>query len=290
MTGRLLPVVVIGVWLGAPCLASPATPEVAPAEDPLRGLGIEVAGEERAITALELAGLATIDETQLWRLVERPAPPFPFARAAALVEALDRTEAFARIEPRLRVAGSGELTLVVRVTEHPRLAAVDLRGIDETLASELLPVVLGTPAASQPPAPDPFASLASGALRPGILRGGLTAAITRLVARLFDSGSLMVGVRGTLSAGGSLGVEVDEGRIEEVRLVGPARRLWPAIQEALDLPPGRTFDRAELDDALRRVEGALPFLRPDGSPRPTRALPVVETASDGQGGTRFTVR
>jgi hypothetical protein len=291
MTGRLLLVVVISVWLGAPCLASDAAREAPPkGAHPLEGLGFEVGGETRAISGLEVVGLATIDEARLWAMVEKPATPFEFARAAALVEALDRSQAFARIEPRLRVGASGELTLVVRVTEHPRVEAVDVQGLDEAAVSELLPELLGTPVnPRESPAPAPFASLEAGTLRPGILRGGVAGAITRLVTKLFGSGSLMVGIQGTLSADGKLTVVVDEGRLEEVRLVGPAPRLWAAVQRALDLPPGRTFDQAELGDALKRVERALPFLRADAGPHPTRALPSVETSSDGDG-IRFVLR
>ncbi len=295
MTGRLLSVVAISVWLGgSPCLASDAARDSAPeVKDPLHDLGIEIGGEARAIAALEVVGLATIDDAQLWTMVEKPIPPFVFARAAALVEALDRSDAFARIEPRLRVTESGELTLVVRVTEHPRVTAVDLSGLEDVPASDLLPELLGMPIVPQdpaPPAPAVFARIEEGALRPGILRGGVATATTRLVKRLFVSGYLMVGVQGTLSADGRLTVEIDQGRLEEVQLVGAARRLWPAIQEALDLPPGRTFDQAELGDAVKRVERELPFLQPDSRPRPTRVLPAVETSADGHGGTHFTLR
>lgn len=291
MRGRLLSAIVVSLGLGVPCLAEDAARPAAGVEDPLRGLGIEVAGETRQIGALEVAGLTTLDEAQLWALVEKPAPPFAFAKAAALVEALERTRAFARIEPRLRVAATGELTLVVRLAEHPRVASVELRGLEEIPESGLLPELVGV--SVLPPEPRqsaPFASFEAGALRPGILHGGVAGAVARLVAKLFGSGYLMVDVQGTLSADGRLTLAVDEGRIEELRLVGPVRRLWPAIGEALGLPAGRVFHEAELDAALKQLERALPFLRRDLRPRPTRGLPVVEVSDAEPGVERFRLR
>ena len=270
MTGRLLSVVVISVWLGgSPCLASDAVRDAAPeVEDPLHDLGIEIGGEARAITALEVVGLATIDEAQLWTMVEKPdyalrvrtgggarrgARPQRGLRPHRAAAARRRVRRADARRPRHGASRASRRSSCRGSTRSPRRTCC--RSCSACRSSHRSRRRRRRSRRSR-----------RGRCVPGILRGGVAGAITRLVKRLFDSGYLMVGVQGTLSADGRLTVEVDEGRLEEVRLVGPAPRLWPAVQEALDLPPGRTFDQAELGDALKRVERALPFLQPDSQP------------------------
>jgi outer membrane protein assembly factor BamA len=284
MNRRLLSAVAISVLCSSPASAETETPRSdAPAGEqdrsPLHELGIELEGETRPITAIEVVGLRTIAEHDLWSAVTRPTPPFPFSQGAALIETLDRTGAFARIEPRVRVSGSRDLTLVIRLQEQPQLRAVTLRGLAEFPESEALREVLGgepSPGGDSQPnaAPAWFAGLGDGAtVRPGILRGGPAGAARRLLGRLFASGYSMAKVAGHMSADGALELDVDEGRIGEIRLVGASASQQTAILEALELPSGRIFNIADVRDALARLRRVMASMHPDDSPRPTRGLP-----------------
>ena len=262
---------------------------------PLDQLAVEVEGEARSLAGIELVGLETVREEELWRLIGRPAKPLTFGAAADLMRALDATQAFARIDARLRVARASGAILAIHLVEYPQVRRVVVHGLTEVRDEQIVADLLGRTATAtpdQPPEPQPawLAQLDAGTLRTGILRGGVEDAVRRAVRGLFDAGYRMAEASGTLSPDGTLTIEVDEGHIAEIRLVGPAGSLTRAVEAALDLPTGRTFLDVDVSEALKRVERELPFLRPERAPRATRALPFVETSPEPAGGIRFSLR
>jgi hypothetical protein len=262
-------------------------------EDPADVIGIEVEGKEQLLSAVEIVGLQNVAEQDLWSAVPRPGPPFAFAQVAALVRALKATATFARIEPRLKV-GQSSVTVELRVQEHPYVREVVVRGLTEVDESQIVADLLGSVAAdaagSTAARPRWFAQRDGDVVRPGILLAGVDGAVRRVLKGLFDAGYRMADAKGTLSTDGTLTIDVDEGRIAEVRLVGSARSLAPAIEEALDLRPGRVFFEADVSEALKRVERDLPFVRAEVAPRATRALPLVTVSPDPAGGVRFALQ
>jgi hypothetical protein len=288
MRGRFVWALVTGAIAGlGASIPAAALDEPAPAAsqaDWLHQLVVEVGGEPRRIEAVELIGLRSLSPEEVWSRVGRPSRPLPFADAAAVLAALQATETFARIEPRLRVETSG-LTLEIGVEEHPRVWAIVVEGLAEVPEPEVRADLLGAPE----PGAGWLARVEDGTVRSGILRGGITGAVQRMMAGLFDAGYLMADASGTLSADGTLTIAVDEGRIGDVRLVGLEPRVHRLVLEEMRLPPGRTFLEADVTDALRRVQETLPFVRPHLETRPTRAGPLVRTSTESGGGTRFSL-
>ncbi len=255
--------------------------------DSLRHLGVEVEGESRALQAIRLEGLSTLREGDVWAaLGGRPAGTLTFEVATDVIRGLERLESFARIDPGLEVTG-GEVALRIRLTEHPRIAAATVVGLTEDSEGAVVTDFLGSvPALDEQPtgvqAPW-LANLGADGFQPGILRGGLGAGATRVMASLLASGRRMASVGARLSPDGSLTVEVDEGRIESVRLVGPVPSVDREVAEVLDLSPGRTFLEADVEAGIERVRKAYPFLVPARIERPSRALPVAQVAEKEDG-------
>jgi hypothetical protein len=263
-------------------------------QGPLDHLAVEVEGEARSLAGIELVGLDTVREEELWRSIGCPKKPLTFGVAADLMRALDATQAFARIEPRLRVAQSTGAVLEIHLVEHPQVRRIVVHGLTEVRDEQIVADLLGCTATAtpdQPPEPQPawLAQLDAGTLRAGILCGGVEGAVRRAMRGLFDAGYRMADASGMLSPDGTLTIEVDEGRIAEIRLVGTAGGATRAAEEALDLPTGRTFLDVDVSEALKRVERELPFLQADRASRATRALPFVATSLEPAGGIRFSL-
>jgi hypothetical protein len=261
-------------------------------QGPLPALGIEVDGETRLLTGIEVVGLKSVAERDLWGAIARPSMPCSFADAAGLARDLASLEAFARIESRLRVQSAGTVTLEIRLSEHPVVRDVVVRGLteapDSQIVADLLGSVAGDPsvAASQPW----FAELDDGTVRSGVLKGGIEGALRRVMSGLFGAGYRMADASGTLSSDGVLTIDVDEGRIGAVEIVGPTKRVSRSAQQALALEPGRVFLEADVSEGAKRVENELPFLQAARAARPSRALPLVEVALGDDGSQRFSLR
>lgn len=273
---------------------SRAQPRPDPPEARLQRLPVEVDAETALFAAVRLVGLQRISADDVWAVVAPPPAPFAFAEAAALLERLERTEAFARVEPRLRLHGS-DLTLEVRLEEHPLVRQVVIEGVselsEEQLVAELLGAARPVPEGGAPARAAWLAHPAApGTLEPGLLLGGLGGAVRRLMSALFDAGYRMADVSGRLSADGVLTLTVDEGRLEQVRIVGPTPSLHETMLASLDLPAGRTFLEADVREALQRLRRELPFVRPQSAARLTRGVPQVQTTPEADGGVRFGLR
>jgi hypothetical protein len=256
---------------------------------PLPALGIEVDGAARQLTQIELVGLTNLTETRLWAAVARPATPCSFAEAAGVVRALAATEAFARIESRLRVTRGSDVTLEIRLTEHPWLRDVVVRGGAEVPSSQIVSDLLGRPQTTQAPEAW-FAQAETSTFRPGLLRGGIEAAARRVMGGLFEAGYRMSDASGSLSPDGVLTIDVDEGHVGTLEIVSPAQHLTRPIEQALALAPGRTFLEADVSEAVKRVERELPFLQAERASRPTRGLPAVDVTRDATGVQHFSLR
>jgi hypothetical protein len=278
---------------GAPAAAREDGRTLPPTPEALQHLAIEIGGEQRSIDSIELVGFETLSAPDVWGHLEAPVPPFDFAAAAGLIRALEGSESFATIDSRLVVAADGRLKLELRLREHPRVRAVVVRGLVEFPEPRLAAALLGSASDEPAQAKSPPAWLAAtgpAGLRPGILRGGVAGAAQRALEALFAAGYRMASASGALTADGTLTVDVDEGLLGEVRLVGVPKRVRRSALQALQLPPSRTFLEGDLPEALRRVEKALPFLQSDWGPRLTRALPQVRTWIEPGAPIRFSLR
>lgn len=287
MSWRLIGTVAALAGLLMPGLAQGVeTPTLRGRVGPVEALAIEVAGEQRPFTAVEIVGLRQIEEDALWAAIGRPAAPFAFAEAAALLRSLDGLGAFARVDPLIRVGSEQELSLVVRVREQPRLQAIEVRGARETDEGDLIADLLGEGIAR----PGWFARVDGGRLQPGLLHGGLERAVRRAMRGLLSRGFLMTRMSGALAGDGTLTLDLDEGRLGEIRLVGPHPSLHRAVLRALDLEPGRTLYEPELADAVQRVQKELPILKASLEPHPTRAEPSVTITERDGGGQAFALQ
>ncbi len=267
----------LAIGLGISVTGASASSRDTPAEDSLRKLLVEVNGQARPLSDLRLLGLRHVDEEELWGVLGgRPQGPWVFERAVDVVRELEALESFARIEPRLRVGEDGRVDIDIHLEEQPRVEEVSVLGLAETAESEVLDALLGLPADGETaPRPSWLARTDGGVFRPGVLSGGAARAVRRVLQSFFATGRRMASVRGQLSPEGHLTLEVDEGHLGELHVVGPPPSLDRQIRELLDLPAGRTFLEADVDEAVRRVTKGLPFLEPRRAARSTRALPTV---------------
>ncbi|WP_242588908.1 hypothetical protein [Corallococcus macrosporus] len=268
-----------------------------PADSSVLGaMQVEVAGQGLTPTGLELRGLQRLTDPQVRKLVG--APPADASRTLtgnevqALLQRLARTGLFARVEPRVRVSEQGPAVLEVNLEEYPTLTSVEFVGLQELRPDDLWDALFKLPSrfpenndtqeevatlrlhkrhgtlrvVSECPTPRPprpwLARRDDGKFQPGIMLGGLDAALERILQTLReDEGYLLATVTATLSPEGRLVVTVDEGRLESVEVRGVDEPMAARVREALNLEPGSVFLRSDARRALERMESRLPFLQ-----------------------------
>lgn len=262
---------------------------------------VEVDGRGLAPMGMELRGLQRLTDAQVRKLVG--APPADDSRALSgsevqtLLHRLARTGLFARVEPRVRVSEQGPALLEVLLTENPTVTSVEFEGLQDLRPDELRDALLVLPSrfpgvddAQDPeeqsatlrfhkrrgtlrvvtpcPMPRPprqwLARMEAGTFRPGVMLGGLDAALERALNTFReDDGYLLATLSATLSPEGRLVVKVDEGQLEAVEVRGVDAAMAARVQEALGLEPGDVFLRSDARRAMERLESRLPFLRAD---------------------------
>ncbi|WP_223638514.1 outer membrane protein assembly factor [Corallococcus sp. EGB] len=261
----------------------------------LGALQVEVDGRGLSPTGLEFRGLHRLTDAQVRRLVGAPSVdashPLTATAIQTLLHRLARTGLFARVEPRVRVSDSGPALLEVTLEEHPTVTSVALEGLQDLRPEELWDELFERPSrlsdaddeeevatvrvhtrhgtlriVSPCPPPRPsrgwLARQGSGGFRPGILLGGLDAALDRVLKTLRkDDGYLLATVSATLSPDGRLVVTVDEGHLESVEVRGVDDAMAVRVREALGLQPGDVLLRSDARRAMKRLESRLPFLR-----------------------------
>ncbi|CAM4266501.1 BamA/TamA family outer membrane protein [Corallococcus exiguus] len=262
----------------------------------LGALQVEVDGRGLTPTGLELRGLQRLTDPQVRKLVGAPpaedSRPLTATQVQSLLHRLGRTGLFARVEPRVRVSDQGPALLEVTLQENPTLTSVEFEGLQDLRPDELWGALFelsslasdaddtedevttlrvhkrhGTLRVVSPcPAPRPprpwLARREEGAFRPGIMLGGLDAALDRVLKTLReDDGYLLATVSATLSPEGRLVVTVDEGQLESVEVRGVDDAMATRVREALGLEPGDVFLRSDARRAMERMESRLPFLR-----------------------------
>ncbi|NNB91653.1 hypothetical protein [Corallococcus exiguus] len=262
----------------------------------LGALQVEVDGRGLTPTGLEFRGLQRLTDPQVRKLVGAPpaedSRPLTATQVQSLLHRLARTGLFARVEPRVRVSDQGPALLEVTLQENPTLTSVEFEGLQDLRPDELWGALFelsslasdaddtedevttlrvhkrhGTLRVVSPcPAPRPprpwLARREEGAFRPGIMLGGLDAALDRVLKTLReDDGYLLATVSATLSPEGRLVVTVDEGQLESVEVRGVDDAMATRVREALGLEPGDVFLRSDARRAMERMESRLPFLR-----------------------------
>ncbi|MCP3139101.1 BamA/TamA family outer membrane protein [Pyxidicoccus xibeiensis] len=271
---------------------------------------------------MELHGLQRLTEQQVRALIgASDTPPqgtLTAKEAQTFLRRLARTGLFARVEPRLRVPEQGPAVLEVHLEENPTVTSVELEGLQDLQAPELLEELFRLPhyfpdedededediiatlrldtrrgtlsvIRSCPPPRPPrewVARLERDEFRPGIVLGGVAQALEQTLKDLRDDGYLLASLSGTLHPDGRLVVTVDEGRLEGVDVQGVGPEMAARVREELDLKPGDVFLRSDARRAMERLETRLPFLKPvdlddddDGLHR--RARVVEEREADG---------
>ena len=241
------------------------------------------------------------------------------AEVQALLRRLARTGLFARVEPRLHVSEQGPTLLAVTLVEHPTVTSVQVQGLQDLPPREWLESLFPGPPGSYdkglwndedigreveeffesmntkerratapaghpcPPLHPPrewLARMEGGQLRPGIVLGGLDAALERTLKDVRDDdGYLLATVSATLSQDGALVVTVDEGRLESVDVPGVEPEMAERVREALGLSPGEVFLRSDALRGVKRLRSQLPFLRTvdgEGLGEERRRVRVVE--------------
>ncbi|MFP2911971.1 hypothetical protein ACLESD_44505, partial [Pyxidicoccus sp. 3LFB2] len=269
-------------------------------DDPsvLAPLQLSVDGRSLTPGSMELHGLRRLSEDQVRALIGAPvtdAPePLTSRRAQTFLRRLARTGLFARVEPRLRVSETGPAVLEVHLEENPTITSVELEGLQDLQADELLEELFrlprrfpdedededediiamlrvdsrrGTLSVVRPcPVPRPprewLARMERDAFRPGLVLGGVAQALERTLKDLRDTGYLLASLSATLHPDGRLVVSVDEGRLEDVEVRGVSGDMATRVRESLDLKAGDVFLRSDAKRAVERLESRLPFLEP----------------------------
>ncbi|NMO20440.1 hypothetical protein HPC49_27920 [Pyxidicoccus fallax] len=264
----------------------------------LAPLQLNVDGRPLTPASLELHGLQRLTDAQVRALIgasltdPRAQTLLTAARAQTFLRRLARTGLFARVEPRLRVPEQEPVVLEVHLEENPTVTAVELEGLQDIQARELLEELFRLPhrfpdedeeededviatlridsrrgtlsvVRSCPPPRPPrewLARMERGEFRPGIVLGGTAQALDRALEDLRDDGYLLSSFTATLHPDGRLVVTVDEGRLEAVDVQGVPPDMAARVREALDLKPGDVFLRSDATRAMERLEAHLPFL------------------------------
>jgi hypothetical protein len=262
----------------------------------LAPLQLDVDGRALTPTTLELHGLHRLTDAQV-RAFIRPTPeegstPTP-ANLRQTLRRLARTGLFSRVEPRVRVTEQGAAVLEIHLEEHPIVTQVEVEGLRDLQLDEILEELLhlpprypdedgdeedeefvatlrvngarGTltvtrPCPPQHPPREWLARMDKDTYRPGIVLGGVTAALQRALRELRSDGYMLASLSGTLTPDGKLTVIVDEGRLEAVDVVGVEGAIADRVRDALDLKPGDVFLRSDARRAMERLEARLPFL------------------------------
>jgi hypothetical protein len=288
----------------------------------LAPLQFSVDGRPLTPGSMELHGLQRLTDVQVRALIGAPvtatAEPLTPGQAQTFLRRLARTGLFARVEPRLRASEQGPAVLEVHLEENPTVTSVELEGLQDLQARELLEELFrlphrfpsedndedediiatlrvdsrrGTLSVVRPcPPPHPPRELLAreerGEYRRGIILGGVAQALERTLKDLRDDGYLLASLSATLYPDGRLVVTVDEGRLESVDVEGVSPEMATRVRDALDLKPGDVFLRSDARRAMQRVESRLPFLEAadvddddDGLNR--RASIIEERAADG---------
>ncbi|RKH65887.1 hypothetical protein D7V93_05240 [Corallococcus llansteffanensis] len=236
-----------------------------------------------------------------------------------LLRKLAGTGLFAHVAPRLRVSEQGPALLEVTLEEYPTVTSVQVQGLQDLPPQEWLEELFPRPPGSFgnddeddddderdveefvatvrihgrrakvsidnpcPPLHPPrewLAHIERGQFHPGIVQGGLDAALERSLNELRDDeGYLLATVSATLSHEGALVVTVDEGRLEAVDVPGVEPKMAERVREALGLSPGDVFLRSDARRAVDRLESRLRFLRTvggEGLNEERRSVKVVE--------------
>lgn len=297
----------------------------------LAPLQLSVDGRPVTPGSMELHGLQRLTDAQVRALIGAPVSGLPEQspatgatepltpqRAQTFLRRLARTGLFARVEPRLRASEQGASVLEVHLEENPTVTSVELEGLQDLQARELLEELFrlphrfpsedgdedediiamlrldsrrGTLSVVRPcPPPRPprewLARLERGDFRSGILLGGVAPALERTLRDLRDDGYLLASLSATLSPDGRLVVTVDEGRLESVEVQGVGPDMAVRVLEALDLKAGDVLLRSDARRAMQDLEARLPFLEPadvddEDSGLTRRARIVEERVADG---------
>src|SRR4051794_17692400 len=282
-----------GRWESPPAAPAPGCLEASlPDDEVLRAVTIEIGGEARSITGVRISGLRTLSAAEVWRAVGEPPTPVDARTGAGLVGRLVGLRVFTRVAPMVRVAGR-EVTVDIAVTEQPRVTRVVFEGLTEVRPERLLEPLLRAPEPRRPwpehqgECPEPVVPPAwlarrdGDAVRPGLLSDGPRAALSRVLEALYDQGYEMASLTSALADDGVLTVRVDEGRLDAVAVWGVAPGLEPEVRARLDLPLGRPLQVGDVEQGLRRVQAAFPFLRPARGRRPARSAPLIRQEGDG---------
>jgi hypothetical protein len=230
-----------------------------------------------AVHAVRLTGAVTLSEDQLWELVGgQPTPPLSRKEAIALVARFVQSGLFVSVAPRL----DGE-TLTLSLTEHPQVSFVQVRGLQEFRADDIVSQLLDVPTkwegesrkrdllearARECPAPLPpsswLARVEENQVRGGILWKGAPAALLRVRKDLKVKGYPLAKIEGEVTAAGEFLVDFDEGRIGRIEVRGVDEHLKGEVEAELGLRSGDILSSGELYTALQRIQRRWPFLHP----------------------------
>ena len=285
-------------------------------------LQLRVDGQAQTVAGIEWKGLQRLTADQVRALSLMPAAgPLTVEQATRGLRRLARTELFAAITPTLRLAEGAAPTLEVTLEEHPFVSSVSFQGLQDVTPREVredlfrprtweavrrhenedeevvatlrindesVSLTVKPTAPLCPPLRPPREWLARldtrGELQPGIVSGGLTAALEHALEELRDNGYLLARLTATLHPDGRLEVQVDEGRIEGVDVEGVDADQAPRIREALGIQPGDVFLRSDMSQAVSRLQEKLTYLRVRGVERKAQEARLVEER--GTDGTR----
>lgn len=285
---------------------------------------LQLAVDGRSLTPgrIELHGLHWLTDAQVRAFIGAPRADsgalLSGSEVHLFLRRLARSGLFARVEPRVRVAEAPQpAVLEVHLEENPVVSAVEVNGLQDLQATEILEELLrlphrfptededeesftatlrvdsrrGTlsvvrPCPPQYPPRDWVARLERGTLHPGIFLGGVAHGLERTLKRLRDDGYMLASLSAVLSPDGKLMVTVDEGRLESIEVRGVDADIAARVQDALDLQPGTVFLRSDAKRAVQRLTSRLPFLEPanvddSDSPRARRAHIIETREADG---------
>lgn len=246
--------------------------------------------------------------------------PLTVEQATQGLRRLARTNLFASITPTLRLVEGAAPVLEVLLEEHPFVASISFQGLRDMTPRELLvelfppvprakaredhddddddddviamlritersvSVRMDSTPSPCPPAQPPaewFARVdARGGFQPGIVSGGLAAALGRALEELHDDGYLLAHLTAALHPDSLLEVMVDEGHIEGVDVEGVSEEQVPRVREALRVQAGDVFLRGEMFRAVSRVQAELPYLEIRGVERRAPKVRLVEERTE----------